>query len=137
MGQRLHDELRTKDVDPLEIDRQVRKSLSRINSAPNGLVCSIVRDGLRMSGDVLADDLEFQMAVQSVGALLQTLFLAAWERGIGTCWMAAPLYCQDTVRSTLQLSENYFPQALVLLGYPSGPSRVRPRRRLEEIVATE
>lgn len=133
MAERLVADLQKTSVTAEEIERQVSKSRSRIVSAPNATVCSIVPEGLKLWGDLRANDLEYQMAVQSVGAVLQTLFLAAWERGIGTCWMAAPLYCQDTVRACLSLPDEYAPQALVLMGYPAGEGRVRPRRPLHEI----
>lgn len=74
------------------------------------------------------------MAVQSVGAVLQTLFLLAFERGLGTCWMAAPMYCPDEVRSALSLPQNYEPQALVLMGYPAREGKMRARRPLGEVV---
>jgi nitroreductase len=74
------------------------------------------------------------MAVQSVGAALQTLFLLAHERGIGSCWMAAPMYCPEAVRDALSLPESFAPQALVLLGYACRPGKVRPRRPLGEVI---
>jgi nitroreductase len=74
------------------------------------------------------------MAVQSVGAVLQTLFLAACEVGIGSCWMAAPMYCPEVVREVLSLPSSYVPQALALLGYESAPGSLRPRRGFDEVV---
>jgi F420 biosynthesis protein FbiB-like protein len=134
MAARLAEDLHQVGVPREEIDRQVSKSRSRINAAPTAVLVSIVPDGLKLSGDPRTDELEVQMAVQSVGAVLQTLFLAAWERGIGSCWMAAPLYCQDVVRGALDLPPDCSPQALVIMGYPAGEGRVRPRRPLNEIV---
>jgi nitroreductase len=74
------------------------------------------------------------MAVQSVGAVLQTLFLLAAAHGLGACWMAAPMYCPEAVREVLELPGHQVPQALVLLGYPAAPGKVRERRPFEEVV---
>jgi nitroreductase len=74
------------------------------------------------------------MAVQSVGSALQTLFLLAHARGIGSCWMAAPMYCPEIVREVLSLPDTYVPQALALLGYAENPGTIRPRRPFEQVV---
>jgi len=134
MGQSLRADLVAQNLAALAIEDQVGRSVSRISSAPAGLLCSIVTEGLRMVGDQQLDGLEMQMAVQSVGAVLQTMFLLATDRGLGACWMAAPMYCPEVVRRLLALDESHRPQGLVLLGYPKHPGRVRPRRPIEEIL---
>jgi hypothetical protein len=48
--------------------------------------------------------------------------------------MAAPMYCPQVVRDVLGLADGVEPQALVLLGYPSAPGKVRERRPFEEVV---
>ena len=116
------------------IDSQTERSRDRISEAPGAILCSIAADGLRLCGDRRLDELELQMAVQSVGAVLQTFFLVAAEAGLGTCWMAAPMYCPSVVRKSLGLADNYQPQALVLLGKPAQPGRVRPRRPIESVI---
>ena len=70
---------------------------------------------------------EWSLFAHSVGAALQTLMLALAEDGIGSCWISAPVFCGDTVRSHLQLDDSVEPQALVLAGYPSPEYRPRPR----------
>jgi coenzyme F420-0:L-glutamate ligase/coenzyme F420-1:gamma-L-glutamate ligase len=134
MAERLRVELAATGMPATTIERLTMRSVQRITSAPGALLCSLVRDGLALYQDERRDTLEFEMAVQSVGAVLQTLFLAAWEQGIGSCWMAAPMYCPDVVRSVLDLPADYEPQALALLGYPAAPGRVRERQPLERIV---
>jgi coenzyme F420-0:L-glutamate ligase / coenzyme F420-1:gamma-L-glutamate ligase len=134
MAQRLAEELEADGL-PLErVEQQTRRSSHRISTAPAVVLCSLVRDGLAIFQDDRRNDLEWQMAIQSVGSVLQSLFLAAHARSIGSCWMAAPMYCPDVVRATLGLPADFAPQALVLMGYPAGPGRVRERRPIEEIV---
>jgi F420 biosynthesis protein FbiB-like protein len=74
------------------------------------------------------------MAVQSVAMAVQNLLLAAHAEGLGACWMCAPLFCPDAVRSALSLPEDWEPQALVTLGYPGGPGKVPVRRPLADLV---
>lgn len=135
MGEALSAALSQTHVPAVEIRRQVGRSYDRIAGAPNCLVCSLVSEGLVISGDKTQDALEFQMAVQSVGAVLQTLFLAAHARGIATCWMAAPMYCQPVVRETLDLPSHFEPQSLVLLGYAASAPRRRGRRPLADVLS--
>jgi coenzyme F420-0:L-glutamate ligase/coenzyme F420-1:gamma-L-glutamate ligase len=134
MADRLKDTLLRDGMTAEEIERVTTRSRTRIGGAPVVLLCSVVRDGLAHYADRTRNDLEFQMAVQSVGAVLQSVFLLAHERGIGTCWMAAPMYCADLVRDALSLPAWWEPQALVLMGYPSHPGRIRERRELSEVV---
>jgi F420 biosynthesis protein FbiB-like protein len=134
MADRLAQELRAAGLEEEAIHRQTERSRARIGSAPVVVVCSLHGDGLVAYPDRRRNELEWQMAVQSVGAVLQTLFLLAWERGLGSCWMAAPMYCPEVVRASLGLPADLAPQALALLGYPAQDGKVRERRPLGEVV---
>ena len=68
-------------------------------------------------------------AMQSVSAALENLMLAAWDLGLGTCWMSAP----QRMGFGPEIQERFAPGkgefvAAVTLGYPEkvGPM---PRRR--------
>lgn len=137
MAMRLLEDLEAEGLPPEVVARQVHRSRARIEEAPTALLCSLVTDGLHMTGNAHHDRLEIRMAIQSVGAVLQTLFLLSAEMGIGTCWMAAPMYCPDAVRTTLDLSGADQPQALVLMGYPRRPGKVRPRLPLAKILESQ
>jgi coenzyme F420-0:L-glutamate ligase/coenzyme F420-1:gamma-L-glutamate ligase len=134
MAARLRDDLQRDCLQPHLIDRQTARSRCRVTSAPVVLVCSLAGDGLVPYTDERRTRLEWQMAVQSLGAVLQTLFLAAATRDVGTCWMAAPMYCEEEVKGALLLPREYLPQALVLMGYPATPGKIRERRSFEEVV---
>jgi F420 biosynthesis protein FbiB-like protein len=134
MANQLKRELLADGLPEETIERQTRRSRERISSAPVAILCSLVGEGLVRYPDRRRNDLEWQMAVQSVGAVLQTLFLLAWARGIGSCWMAAPMYCPEVVRIVLGLPNSFVPQALVLMGYPEGPGKVRERRPSSAVV---
>ena len=134
MADQLATELRADGLPAEIIERQTGRSRGRISTAPGVLLCSLRGDGLVAYADQRRNQLEWQMAVQSVGAALQTLFLLAAQRGIGACWMAAPMYCPEVVRRVLDLPAQFVPQALVLMGYPAGPGKVRERRSFEQVV---
>jgi coenzyme F420-0:L-glutamate ligase / coenzyme F420-1:gamma-L-glutamate ligase len=134
MASRLAEELRADGVSDEKIERQTFRSRDRISRAPVVILCSLEQDGLVEYPDQRRNRLEWEMAVQSVGAALQTLFLLAQEQGIGSCWMAAPMYCPEVVREVLSLPDTYAPQALALLGYPENPGKVRPRRPFDTVV---
>jgi F420 biosynthesis protein FbiB-like protein len=134
MAKQLRAELVADGLDPDVVEKHVSRSYARISRAPVVLLCSLVHEGLVRYPDARRDGLEWQMAVQSVGAVLQTLFLLASSRGLGTCWMAAPMYCPDIVRAAVGLPNSHHPQALVLMGYESTPGRVRERRPFDEVV---
>jgi F420 biosynthesis protein FbiB-like protein len=134
MADRLAEELRADGLAEEAVERQTARSQERIIGAPVVILCSLVADGLVTYPDRRRNELEWQMAVQSVGAVIQTVFLVAVARGLGGCWMAAPMYCPDVVRETLRLPPEFVPQALILMGYPAGPGKVRERRPCDEIV---
>lgn len=134
MGQRLVDDLCAAGASRVYAEQQAGRSRRRIAGAPAVILCSLQHDGLVTYPDARMNALEWEMAVQSVGAALQTLFLLAHERGLGACWMAAPMYCPDVVRSALDLAADIHPQALVLLGYAARPGRQRERRPLDAVI---
>ena len=69
--------------------------------------------------DPLRAEAERLMAVQSVALACQNLLLAAHDAGLGACWLCAPLFVPDVVRSVLDLPDQWHPQAIITLGYPA------------------
>jgi nitroreductase len=49
------------------------------------------------------------------GAAAQSIFLTAWEDGVGTCWMGA--IDRDKIREVLSIPERYVINTVVALGY--------------------
>jgi nitroreductase len=49
------------------------------------------------------------------GAAAQSIFLTAWEDGVGTCWMAA--IDRDKIREVLKIPERYVINTVIALGY--------------------
>jgi nitroreductase len=74
------------------------------------------------------------MAVQSIGAAIQNMLLMAYDLGLDTGWMCAPLFCPDIARVALGLSETLIPQALITVGYAAADPKRRERLPLEELI---
>jgi len=71
------------------------------------------------------------MFVQSLGAALQNLLLAAGEAGLRGYLKGAPLFCGAAVGSALDLPEDWEPTFLVLLGYPDKSAEPPPREAID------
>lgn len=92
----------------------------------------LVESGLK---DLELGDLRARPDLQSIGAVIQTLLLAAWEKGYGTCWMTGPCVARHELESFLGIKE---PDSLAAL-IPIGKSQVIPasrgRKPVEEVVS--
>ena len=77
---------------------------------------------------------EGTMAVQSLGACVQNLLLAAYAQGIDAGWMCAPLFCPEIVVDALGLDPALSPHALIAMGHAAADPKRRPRRPLDMLV---
>ena len=59
------------------------------------------------------------LAVESLGAGLENLLLAAYASGLGACWYCAPAFCKEIVREVLKIPDEVEPAALIVIGYPA------------------
>jgi nitroreductase len=65
---------------------------------------------------------------------LQNLVLAAWEEGLGTCWLGV-FHEEEEIKSVLGLPKEARVVAMVALGYPAEKKDpVTDRKPLEEII---
>lgn len=112
--------------DPAAIEQRVQISRTRLGTAPALVVASLCMEEMDAYPDARRNDAEWTMGVQSVALACQNLLLAAHAAGLGACWMCAPLFAPDLVRSLLELPASWAPQALITLGYPA---EVRTKER--------
>jgi coenzyme F420-0:L-glutamate ligase / coenzyme F420-1:gamma-L-glutamate ligase len=134
MGERLRAD-RRRDGDSEEaIEAGVARSRERLRGAPIVIVAALSMAEMDAYADGHRRQAEFLMAVQATAAAAQTILLLAEARGLGSCWMCAPLFCPDVVSSALDLPTDWEPQALITLGFPASPGRLRPRRPIGETV---
>lgn len=133
MGAQLRRDLQADGVPEAEIEADAVRSYRRITSAPTLILLCLSMTDMDVYPDERRSRNEYLMAVQSVAMAGQNLLLAAYDAGLGTCWMCAPLFVPDVVREVLDLPEDWQPQALITLGYPA-ETREKTRRPVEEMV---
>ncbi len=81
------------------------QSMSRFFDAPNGVV-------------VYMDSSLGEWSLVDIGMSLQSLMLAAWRYGVGSCALAAAVSYPDVVRSLLNIPQSKRIVIGVALGYP-------------------
>ncbi len=133
MGARLRADLE-QDGTPREvIEADTARSYARMTNAPVVIVVCVTMRDMDTYPDARRNKAEYLMATQSVAMAVQNLLLAAHARGLGACWMCAPLFVPDTVREVLHLDADWEPQAMITLGYPA-EAKTKTRVSLENVV---
>jgi len=132
MGNRLRHDLEADNVPTDIIEADISRSYDRITSAPVLIVLCLSMADMDTYPDEKRSTNEYLMAVQSTAMAGQNLLLVAHDAGLGGCWMCAPLFCPDIVRSTLNLPSDWQPQGLITLGYPA-QTREKTRKPLEQM----
>jgi len=73
--------------------------------------------------------------IQDTAAATQNMLLAAYAKGLGTCWVGA--FNEEKVSRVLSLPDRIRPVAIIPVGYPAEKPRPPRRRPLEDIVHYE
>ncbi len=122
---------------PERVGQLTARSRRRIESAPALLLAGLDLTGARQWPDAARRAAERDMFVQSLGAALQNLLLAAHANGLGGYVLGSPLFCQPAVREALALPPEIEPLFLVMLGYlPTGYAPApRPDIPLEDVLS--
>lgn len=68
-------------------------------------------------------------ATEDCALAAQTFMLAAYSRGLGTCWIGLARSWMDTPagKSMLGIPPTYVPVAPIIVGYPEGEAEQHPR----------
>ena len=80
------------------------------------------------------DALRQKPDIQSLGAAIENLCLAAHAMGYGTCWMTAPCIAGPEIKDLLGIETPWEVVALAPLGVPDYEPPARPRKPLEEVL---
>ena len=72
--------------------------------------------------------------IQSIGAAIQNILLAAHVKGYGTCWMCAPNIAAPEIEKLLEAEEPWQLKALIPLGRPAQIPKPTSRKALDEIL---
>ncbi|CUS04851.2 Coenzyme F420--glutamate ligase [Candidatus Promineifilum breve] len=119
MGERLRADLAADGAPPDLIARDAGRSHARLTGAPLLIVLCLTLADMDAYPDQRRAANEALMAAQSVAMAGQNLLLAAHALGLGACWLCAPLFCPHTVRTVLDLPDDWQPQGLITAGYPA------------------
>lgn len=123
-----------RDALPQEkIQAQLKRSKDRILSAPVAILLCLDMSEMDSYPDAKRQQAERTMAVQSVAAAGLQLLLAVHAEGLGGVWACWPLFAQETIQRTLNISESWEPQGMFFIGYPSESPETRERKLLENI----
>jgi coenzyme F420-0:L-glutamate ligase / coenzyme F420-1:gamma-L-glutamate ligase len=114
----------------VESDKRAER-VERFATAPVLVLACLTVVDLRKFPDSERQMCERDLAVQSFGAALQNLLLAAHAKGLGACWFCAPAFCKETVRKILKIPDAVEPQAFVAMGYPAEKPKVPIKKLLE------
>lgn len=133
MGERLRQDLARDGLAAEAIEHDAGRSYNRITGAPVVIVLCLTMVDMDHYPDAGRRHNELLMAAQSTAMAGQNLLLAAHARGLGACWMCAPLFCPDVVRETLALPDDWQPQGLITLGRPA-ETREKTRHPFESRV---
>jgi F420 biosynthesis protein FbiB-like protein len=135
MGTRWRHDLLADGATTERVDELVAASHRKLVTAPAFVVGCLTWNGLDRYPDERRQRAEWGMALLSLGAAVENLMLAATDRGLASCWVAAPIFCPEEARDALALPVEWLPHALVLVGRPDPAyvGRERPPVPLDEI----
>jgi F420 biosynthesis protein FbiB-like protein len=134
MGERLRADRQADGDDAADIKQDIARSHARITLAPAVIVACLTLADIDRYADGRRAAAERAMAMQGTAMAVQNMLLLAHAEGLAACWMCAPLFCPDTVKTALDLPADWEPQALITLGHAAAPARPRQRRPIAEIV---
>ena len=127
-----------KDGVPAEVrENKAATSIERFTCAPVLIVACLTMKDMTQYADEQRQNCERDLTVQSLGAALQNMLLAAHGQGLGACWFSAPSFCRDTVRKVLKVPVDVEPHALIALGYPAETPKAPSRKPVESYSYSE
>ena len=112
-------DLQAEGVAQARIKELVAASRERLSGAPVLILAAMKEVPPPKKVAIVREIHEAVMATQSLAAAVENLLVAATALGLGSCWVSAPLYCQDQIRKAFGLDETLHPQALIMLGHPA------------------
>lgn len=134
MGETWQQNLRMDGQDEEIVNIRLEKSRQRILNAPAIIIPCLYLEDMDHYPDEKRQSDETIMAIQSMGAAIQNMLLMAYDLGLDSGWMCAPLFCPEVVCSTLALDKRLIPQALITVGYAAADPQRRERLPLSSLI---
>ena len=134
MGETWQQNLRMDGQDEEIVNIRLEKSRQRILNAPAIIIPCLYLEDMDHYPDEKRQSDETIMAIQSMGAAIQNMLLMAYDLGLDSGWMCAPLFCPEVVCSTLDLDKRLIPQALITVGYAAADPQRREHLPLSSLI---
>ena len=134
MGQTWRQNLEMDGQDAEIVNIRLEKSHQRIINAPAIIIPCLYLEDLDRYPDEKRQADETTMAIQSLGAAIQNMLLMAYDLGLDSGWMCAPLFCPEVVCEALDLDKRLIPHALITVGYAAADPVRRERLPLSTLI---
>jgi len=134
MGTTWRENLEMDGQDAETVNIRLAKSRQRILNAPALIIACLYLEDLDRYPDEKRQNDETIMAIQSLGAAIQNMLLMAYDLGLDSGWMCAPLFCPDVVCEALELDTRLLPHALITVGYAAADPQRRERLPLSALI---
>ena len=134
MAEEFQRDLEKDNLPPEEITKRVNKSRERITGAPIVVILCVDMSEMDNYPDERRKKAEYIIGIQSAANAGMQLLLAAHAEGLGGVWVCSPMFAQEIVQNALNISKQWEPQAMFLLGYPLEIPAFRGRKAIEEVM---
>ncbi|MDI6768390.1 MAG: nitroreductase family protein [Anaerolineales bacterium] len=116
-----------------EIANRIARTIRRTTEAPLVIVLCREVTQVRPQPDIVRQQAESTMGMQSVAMAGLQLLLSAHAEGLGGTWICWPLFAPQETRAALDLPAEWEPQGMVFIGYSAEEPPIPGRKPLSEI----
>lgn len=94
---------------------------------------SVLERGANLSHDEI-NRMRGYPDIQSAGACMQNMLLAAVDLGYGACWLSAPLIAREDLENMLDVREPWQLNSFIALGKPKAIPESKTPRILDDVI---
>jgi nitroreductase len=95
-------------------------------------VVIVICSDLRAIGNAYGERGTNLYSIQDTAAATQNLILAAWEKGLGCCWVGS--FNESAVKEALVLPGHVKPMAIIPVGYPQSKPSPSGRKNIDNAI---
>mgnify|MGYP006282612683 CR=1 FL=1 len=117
MGAKWMEDLQKDGLKKLKIKHMLAESRYRFLSAPHFMIVALKTNSLDEYDDDLRNSKEYILGVQSVASSIIYYCMGLKYHRVESCWYSAGLFAGDVIKEFLELPNDEYPQAVLLVGY--------------------